>query len=270
MKPLLTSVLAFDVLKVLNRLHNTIDIFKCPQHRKANKMKDNTINPIVWHEELPLLVTLANEVLEKKEDMRVSSGSLWKSKQWVPASGFSVEETLSVAIGFGDKFKALQHAEHRVVRRGDFSITDSILDDSFKILRKELSDMAAFQTKSTGSVSVVTGTAAAASLDADAVAAAATAGETAHSSSRKRPYSWVKKNDVAKKSLKGLNGARVATTATNVHHPSVSRFPASNRGPSSTDQLRPVSASSKGLFKWQIDKLMDWMKENDYNSSPDL
>jgi hypothetical protein len=132
--------------------------------------------------------------------------------------------------------------------------------------------MAAFQTKSTDSVSVVTGTAAAASLDADAdtVAAAATAGEKAHSSSRKRPYSWVKKNDVAKKSLKGLNRARVETTATNVHHPPVSRFPASNRGPSSTDQLRPVLASRKGLSKWQIDKLMDWMKENDYNSSPDL
>ncbi|GAX23097.1 hypothetical protein FisN_UnNu093 [Fistulifera solaris] len=234
-------------------------------------MKNNTVSPVVWHEELPLFVSLANKVLEKKEDIRKSSGSQWKSKQWVPASGFSVEETVSLAILFGDQFKALQHTEHSVVRRGELTTLDAILDDSFKILRKELSDMAAFQTQSTASASVVTGTAAAASLDPVAAAVAAVmGGETGASASRKRPYLRSKKNDdVSKKSRKGPKGERVATNV--VHHPVASCFPASNRCPfpTPTEQPRPVSASSKGLKKWQIDKLMDWMKENDYNSSPD-
>ncbi|GAX20523.1 hypothetical protein FisN_24Hu224 [Fistulifera solaris] len=230
-------------------------------------MKNKKINPIVWHEELPLFVSLANKVLEKKEDIRKSTGSQWKSKQWVPASGFSVEETVNIAISFGDQFKALQHTEHSVVRRGELTTLDAVLDDSFKILRKELSDMAAFQTKSTASASAVTGTAAAASLDP-----VAGGGEKAVSAaSRKRPYSRSKKSDVAKKSRKGTKGSRVATNATNVvHHPVASRLPTRNHGLSSTNHLRPVSASSTGLEKWQIDdKLMDWMKENDYNSSPD-
>ncbi|GAX22935.1 hypothetical protein FisN_24Lu263 [Fistulifera solaris] len=234
-------------------------------------MKNNTISPIVWHKELPLLVSFANKVLEKKKDILVSSGSKWKSKQWVPASGFSVEETVDIAIRFGDKFKALRHTEHSVVRRGEFTTLDAILDDSFKILRKELSDMAAFQTKTTASASEVMGTAATASLDPVAAAVAAVmGGELAVSSSRKRPYSRSKKNEnVSKKSQKGPKKARVATNV--VHHPIVSRLPASNRGPSPTptEQPRPVSASSKGIEKWQIDMLMDWMKENDYNSSPD-
>jgi hypothetical protein len=176
---------------------------------------------------------------------------------------------VNIAISFGDQFKALQHTEHSVVRRGEFTTIDAILDDSFKILRKELSDMASFQTKGTASVSVVTGSAAASSLDPVAAVAAVMGGETAVSAaSRKRPYSRSKRNDdVAKKSRKGPKKARVATNA--VHHPVASCLPASNHGPSSTNQLRPVSASSKGLEKWQIDKLIDWMKENDYNSSPD-
>ncbi|GAX20521.1 hypothetical protein FisN_24Hu226 [Fistulifera solaris] len=234
-------------------------------------MKDNKINPIVWHEELPLLVSLANKVLEKKEYIRKSTGSQWKSKQWVPASGFSVEETVNIAISFGDKSKALQHTEHSVVRRGELTTLDAILDDSFRILRKELSDMAAFQTKSTASVSVVTGSAAAASLDPVAAVAAVTGGETAVSAvSRKRPYSRSKKNDDgSKKNRKGPKKARVATNV--AQQPVASRLPANNCGPSLTpiDQLLPVTASSKGLEKWQIDKLMDWMKENDYNCSPD-
>jgi hypothetical protein len=232
--------------------------------QKASKMKNKKINPIVWHEELPLFVSLANKVLEKKEDIRKSTGSQWKSKQWVPASGFSVEETVNIAISFGDQFEALQHTEHSVVRRGELTTLDAILDDSFKILRKELSDMASFQTKGTASVSVVTGSAAASSLEP-----VVAGGETAVSAaSRKRPYSRSKKNDdVAKKSRKGPKKARVATNA--VRHPAASRLPASNHGPSSTNQLRPVTASSKGLEKWQVDKLMDWMKENDYNSSLD-
>ncbi|GAX13509.1 hypothetical protein FisN_27Lu005 [Fistulifera solaris] len=229
-------------------------------------MKNNTVSPVVWHEELPLFVSLANKVLEKKEDIRKSSGSQWKSKQWVPAS-----ETVDIGIRFGDKFKALRHTEHSVVRRGELTTLDAILDDSFKILRKELSDMAAFQTQSTASANVVTGTAAAASLDPVAAAVAAVmGGETGASASRKHPYLRSKKNDnVSKKSRKGPKGERVATNV--VHHPVASRFPASNRGPfpTPTDQLRPVSASGKGLEKWQIDMLMAWMKENDYNSSPD-
>ncbi len=215
-------------------------------------------NPLVWHEELPILVTLASTVMKMKEDTHSTTGSPWKSKQWLPASSFSVEETVNVALGVGDKFKSLQHTEHCIVRRGDFPICDSVLDDMLKILRKELADMIAYQhayEKSTASSSV----------------GGVTAAVAANHVIRKRSYSRVGKDDMAEKSRKGSKKARVGVTmrdnGDDDDDSPQSRCSAGNRGRSS-DQLLPVAASSKGIAKWQIDKLMDWMKENHYNSSP--
>lgn len=79
------------------------------------------------------------------------------------------------------------------------------------------------------------------------VGASASAADAA---SRKRSCARVPKVAAVKRIRKGPESARLATS----HSPQ-----------SHSARI----ASPKAPFKWQIDKLMDWMKTNDYNSSPD-
>jgi hypothetical protein len=171
--------------------------------------------------------------------------------------------------------KSLQVQDRSSVRHGDFPITDSLIDDCGKILREEWNDVSGFvkgvaiaraafgRRRGSG-----TGThAAASSVGTHPVAGAMADAVAASMVSRKRSYSVANEEDAAaRKSRKGPKGARVL-----MNHLQPSRaLPASNCCGYSSDQKLSVAAnSSQGLQKWQIDKLMDWMKDNDYSSSPD-
>ena len=85
------------------------------------------------------------------------------------------------------------------------------------------------------------------------------------SSSRKRSYSRVRKDDTAKKRPKGPKGASVATSRLlPIPVLRVSRAAALLFG------MLLLLRGGKGPDKSQTDILMDWMKKNNYNPSPDL
>ena len=227
---------------------------------------------LLWHAETPTLVSLAVIATKMKKVIRSKHGIAWTSKQRIPACKLSVEATLSAALGLGERLESLQDVAHTIVHRGEAPITDAIMDDLLNALRKELCDMEAFLKMSKistvsvgGSGSEVTAAASVAAVDL----AAAAAGKTS-SSLRKRSYARARNDEIAMGTPKVIDGARVAT------------FPSAQYRPSSTGNLfiytdhghsfdqafsAAVAASSKGLVKCQIDKLVLWMEANGYSSS---
>ncbi|GAX12824.1 hypothetical protein FisN_15Hu303 [Fistulifera solaris] len=229
------------------------------------------------HEAMLTLIHFDSEVMKLKEEFRVLHGLSWKSKQRLAASRLSVEETETIVLSFGEKLKSLQGQDRSCVRRGVFPITDALIDDCEKILREERSDLSGFlqgvavsrapsdRRRGTGKRT----NSAAASVDTLETTAVADATATALVS-RKRSYSVVNEDDAAaKKSRKVPKGAPFLAD-----HPQPPRaFASRDRRDFSSNQIPVLFGAANGsqdpyLQKWQIDKLVDWMKNNDYSSSP--
>jgi hypothetical protein len=229
------------------------------------------------HEAMLTLIHLASDVMKLKEEFRLLHGLSWKSKQRLAASRLSVEETETIVLSFGEKLKSLQGQDRSCVRRGDFPITDALIDDCEKILREERSDLSGFLqgvaiSRAPSDRRRGTGTrtnSAAASVDTLETTAVADATATALVS-RKRSYSVVNEDDAAaKKSRKVPKGAPFLAD-----HPLPPRaFASRDLRDFSSNQIPILFGAANGsqdpyLQKWQIDKLVDWMKNNDYSSSP--
>jgi ribosomal protein S9 len=232
----------------------------------ASNMKEEGTDAMLWHAETPVLVSLAKKAMQLREEIYRISGLLWKSKQWRPKSKLPVEMVLGMVLSFARRRESLQDVAHPIVRRGEFPVNDAIMDDFLEVLRTELSDMFAYyQEASETSAVLVSVGGSEVTAAASVVAGVAAAAVEMPSSRRKRSYSGAREDDTATKGPKRPKGGQVAT------FPSSAQFPpaSSEGGRSSVPMIISVAASSKGLFKWQIDKLMDWMKKNDYNPCPD-
>ena len=213
------------------------------------------------HEDLPQLLKIASTLKKKKEEIFENNGIRWRSKQRRPANNLSVAEWQKSAVRLAKRARDATQRLQPSVGRGRFPTTDSLMDDALKSLRKELTDVTAFQeangTSPTAGVTFPNGGTAAASLTAVAVA-----GE---STSRKRSNSRGIEAVAAKKKSKGVEIARARLAASTSGRASVDV----DRSRSSDQNVTIASPSRTGPCKWQIDKLMDWMKANDYNPRPD-
>jgi hypothetical protein len=221
------------------------------------------------HEAFPMLVELATAVNDSKERIRSKYGIVWKSVQQIPPYTISVKEALEIVLAFGKDLKLLDDRERSSVPRGDSPLTDSIIDRFYKVLQKESSDLASFED------AAISGTARAATTTGGIRTAAASVGDRAAgkaSASRKRSYSRVKKNVTAKKTPKGADKARVAASHSPRSRPSiiVSSLSSDHKYQQQQRQHQSSVAKGKEVMKWQIDKLVDWMKENSYKASPAL
>jgi len=109
----------------------------CPQSSKA----DDSISIMCNHEDFPQLVDIATSIEVVRQEIFEKAGKQWVSRQYLPKSSLTVEETLAAAWSMQEELQAHAGNPREKVRRGDYPITDSVLDDSFKILRQELNDM---------------------------------------------------------------------------------------------------------------------------------
>jgi len=107
------------------------------QVRKA----DDSISIMCNHEDFPQLVDIATRIEVVRQEIFEKAGKQWVSRQYLPKSSLTVEETLAAAWSMQEELQAHAGNPREKVRRGDYPITDSVLDDSFKILRQELNDM---------------------------------------------------------------------------------------------------------------------------------
>lgn len=229
-----------------------------------NKTSNDDIASFLRHKELPQLIAMALSLRRMKEKIRVTKGAIWKSKQRLPASSMSAEEVEQNAVGLGQRLRFVQRSLHASVARGRYPMTDSVMDDMFKILRKELADVTAFLSTSSAAGTVGTTMAPASSDGATAAPVSAAMASRKRMASPKQTHSRVQKDTVAKKSSKGaVSARRTASQTCPSGPPNVkvnSSFPSERAG---------SIVNKQGPCKWQIDKLMDWMKANNYNPSPD-
>lgn len=86
------------------------------------------------HEEMLHLLVLSSSLNALEEEFRVKKGKRWVSKQRLPARSLSAEDTRHAMAMFDEQQKALSFQDRASVRRGDFSVTDSLVDDALKIL----------------------------------------------------------------------------------------------------------------------------------------
>ena len=93
------------------------------------------------HESMPVLMYLAIAVKNTKEKVCMKYGYVWNSKQRLPASSLSAEETLKAVLALDQQRKLLPGRDRSSIRRGDSPMTDSIIDDFLSILRKESTDL---------------------------------------------------------------------------------------------------------------------------------
>ena len=224
-----------------------------------------SIDSMLRHEELPHLVALATTLTIMKEEILLNNGKRWASKQRLPASSLSVEETLETVVMLGERLKSLSYEDHTSVRRGDFPITDSLMDDAFKILRTELTDMTAFQDATAAPVLASRGNSKTASFSTAKA-------KKSKKISRKRSYFVLNDDDCFEESQEDVS--LVPMTALPFRARSIAPPAAASHAPEENSRklCRPPEqdqcCQSKSISKWQIDSLMDWMKQNEYNPSP--
>jgi hypothetical protein len=102
---------------------------------------DGDVDLMLKHEDFPELLGIALKMETLHVMILESTGQPWTSKQSLPNSSLTVEETFQGTLTLQDESKANSRAR---VRRGEYPITDALMDDSLKVLRREYDDMSCF------------------------------------------------------------------------------------------------------------------------------
>ena len=102
----------------------------------ASNMNEDSKTSMLWHEELPILLSLARQGLKLRKAI-LAKGIEWKTKQRLSCA---TRAALTVSVELRDGRKSA----HPTVRRGENPKTDSIIDCLREFYEVELSDMSAF------------------------------------------------------------------------------------------------------------------------------
>jgi hypothetical protein len=119
------------------------DSFKTNYRSAPSTTIDGDVDVMLRHHDFPELVAIAVKMETLHGMILESTGQPWTSQQSLPRSSLTVEETFQGTLTLQDESKANSLARVRV-RRGEYPITDALMDDSLKVLRRELDDMFCF------------------------------------------------------------------------------------------------------------------------------
>jgi hypothetical protein len=111
-------------------------------YRSVAATVDGDVDAMLKHEDFPELLGIAVKMETLHGMILESTGQPWTSKQSLPKSSLTVEETFQGTLILQDESKANSRAR---VRRGEYPITDALMDDSLKVLRREYDDMFCFR-----------------------------------------------------------------------------------------------------------------------------
>ena len=107
--------------------------------KKTRKPLKET-DAMLMHQDTPTLVALAVKIEAASQQFTKKTGKTWATRQDLRQNSLTPEETLTATLAFGDQLQKTPEARSQVYR-GEYPITDAIIDDSYKILRHELRDL---------------------------------------------------------------------------------------------------------------------------------
>jgi hypothetical protein len=110
-------------------------------YRSVTSTSDGDVDVMIRHPDFPELVGIAVKMEGLYGMILKSTGQPWTSQQSLPRSSLTVEEIFQSTLNLQDELKANARP---TVRRGEYPVTDALMDDSLKLLRREWDDMICF------------------------------------------------------------------------------------------------------------------------------
>jgi hypothetical protein len=105
---------------------------------------DGDVDVMLHHEDFTELLTVALKIQTLHSMILESTGQPWTSQQYLPSSSLTAEETFRATLNLQDHSNS-SAVRRTKVRRGDYPITDALMDDSLRVLKQESDDMFCFR-----------------------------------------------------------------------------------------------------------------------------
>ncbi|GAX11981.1 hypothetical protein FisN_8Lh075 [Fistulifera solaris] len=104
-------------------------------------MAGDDLDLMLQHECFPTMVELTLLIQQGYQAVRDQTGRTYTSQQKLPKSSLTLDETMKATLHMQQKLLSNPKVPRTVVRRGQYPITDAIIDDSLRILRRENEDL---------------------------------------------------------------------------------------------------------------------------------
>ena len=107
---------------------------------------DDDVDVMLKHEDFPRLLELAVEIHQLSQSIQASTGKPYSTQQSLPKCSLTPNETLQATLNLQEMLLSNPGGVRSTVRRGEYPITDAIMDDSLDVLTNKLQDMKRFQS----------------------------------------------------------------------------------------------------------------------------
>ncbi|GAX14089.1 hypothetical protein FisN_8Hh075 [Fistulifera solaris] len=104
-------------------------------------MAGDDLDLMLQHECFPTMVELTLLIQQGYQAIRDRTGRTYTSQQKLPKSSLTLDETMKATLHMQQKLLSNPKVPRTVVRRRQYPITDAIIDDSLRILRREYDDI---------------------------------------------------------------------------------------------------------------------------------
>lgn len=96
---------------------------------------------MLQHENFPTLLELTIQIHKGYQTIQDQTGRSYTTQQNLPNSSLTPEETMRATFCLQQKLLSDPDSPRTVIRRGQYPITDAIMDDSLRMLKQELKDV---------------------------------------------------------------------------------------------------------------------------------
>jgi hypothetical protein len=119
---------------------NILLLYQISKYQNKTMARDD-LDLMLQHECFPTMVELTARIQQGYQAIRDQTGRTYTSQQKLPKSSLTLDETMQATLHLQQKLLSNPNVPRTVVRRGQYPITDAIIDDSLRILRREYEDL---------------------------------------------------------------------------------------------------------------------------------
>jgi hypothetical protein len=127
--------------KVAHRPHTSISSIENIKMDYSPASADDDVDVMLKHEDFSKLLSLAVQIHKGHQQILAATGRPYSTQQELPKNRLTAEETLKATLNLQQHLLSNPGAGRSAVRRGDYPITDAIMDDSLQVLQRELNDL---------------------------------------------------------------------------------------------------------------------------------
>jgi hypothetical protein len=127
--------------KVAHRSPTSISSIDNIKMDYSSASADDDVDVMLKHEDFPKLLSLAIQIHKGHQQILAATGRPYSTQQELPNNRLTAEETLKATLNLQQNLLSNPGAGRTAVRRGDYPITDAIMDDSLQVLQRELNDI---------------------------------------------------------------------------------------------------------------------------------